>query len=144
MAKPKSQRKIIAQSANRKHIEFMPEPRIPRDTAAHNPERSQHQMQRSADRLLKIILIRDFVSQIGKRSKRVDEFITTLSDTFEIGLFKVLYFQFVNFDSRLHVYSPRACRRVRRCLHLHQRKQLLHPHLPPNRSRRAGSKRRCC
>jgi hypothetical protein len=49
--------------------------RITRHAAAHNRQRTQNEMQRRADHLLKILLVRDLVAEFGKCAECMNQFV---------------------------------------------------------------------
>ena len=62
---------IVAQAANREHVQFVAVTRITRDAAAHYRQRTRYQVQRGPDRLLKVVLIGNFLPEVRQRPKRV-------------------------------------------------------------------------
>ncbi len=66
-----AERKIVAQAANREHVQFVAVTRITRDAAPHYRQRTRYQVQRGPDRLLKVVLIGNFLPEVRQRPKRV-------------------------------------------------------------------------
>jgi len=58
----KGKREFIAEAANREHIQLACISGIACDAATHNTECAGKQMERRTDRLLKIVLVGDFLT----------------------------------------------------------------------------------
>lgn len=67
----------------------MAEPRISSNTTTHYAESARDQVQRSADRFLKVVLIRDLLPQLRKRAERMYQ-LMSLFDHFIRLAFVVL------------------------------------------------------
>src|SRR5687767_4779015 len=91
-----SEWKLIAEAACGDHLHRMLEPRVARDAASHYPKRSKQQMQRGAHGLVKVVAVRDFLTQLRKRAERMDELALRLSHLPELCCLEFLNFQFLS------------------------------------------------
>jgi hypothetical protein len=72
LAKRKTQREIVAQTADGDKGQLMRESRITSDSSAHYSERPRDQVKGSANRFLEIVSIGYGLAKIGQCSKSVD------------------------------------------------------------------------